>query len=344
MRRPSRVLLPLLLVALLAACRGAPTGGAPAPVVQPVAPGTSPTSPASQGRLQQVKVGFANITAMHSALWAAQESGAFARNGLDVDLANLGKSQVTQAALVSRQVVVASVSGSSSVNVRLAGGDLVIVGAVFDTMPYQLATARDITALTDLRGKKIGVNSFGGAADSILRYLLRQAGVDPERETTILQVGAQDERVAALKSGAIQASLVDPPFASIADKEGLRVLLDTADLGIAYPQDSLVMSRGWLAGNRDTGRRILQSLADGNRAFRTDHDLGIRTLKRWLQLDDPAMLEETYAYFSRALPDDLLPRPEGIQLVIDEVAADHPEARSLRPEDLLDSTLASEVQ
>jgi NitT/TauT family transport system substrate-binding protein len=347
--------LALLAVAWLAACSGGPSAPASAPAATKPASGgpaaVAPTSvpapaaaaPAGQPR-QQLKIGFANVTAIHSPLWAALEGGAFARNGLDVELANLGRSQSVQAALLSREVVIASVSGSSTVNVRLGGGDLVMIGAIFDTMPYQLATTRDVTALTDLRGKSIGVNSFGGAADSILRYLLRQAGVDPERETTILQVGAQNERLAALRSGGIQATLVDPPFASIAEREGLRVLLDTTELGIAYPQDVLVVHREWLASNRDTARRVMQSLADGSKAFKTDRELGLRTIMKWLQLDDRATAEETYAYYVRVLPDDLLPRLEGLQLVIDEVAAEHPEARNLRPEDLLDASLAREVK
>jgi NitT/TauT family transport system substrate-binding protein len=351
-----RLGLVLLAAAWLAAC----SSGASAPGSAPAAgdaggsgsavvgPGTTAApvvAPAPGGQPRQaLKIGFANVTAVHSPLWAALEGGFFARNGLDVELANLGRSQSVQAALLAREVVIASVSGSSTVNLRLAGGDLVMVGAIFDTMPYQLATTRDVTALTDLRGKSIGVNSFGGAADSILRFLLRQAGVDPERETTILQVGAQNERLAALRSGGIQATLVDPPFSSIAEREGLRVLLDTTELGIAYPQDVLVVHRDWLGGNRDTARRVLQSLADGSKAFKTDRELALRTIMKWLQLDDRATAEETYAYYVRVVPDDLLPRLEGLQLVIDEVAAEHPAARNLRPEDLLDASLAREVK
>jgi NitT/TauT family transport system substrate-binding protein len=344
----------LLSATLLAACSSGPsaTPGAPAPKppaatapaasAAAAAPAAAP-APGGQPR-QQLTIGFANVTAVHSILWAALEGGAFARNGLDVDLVNLGRSQAVQAALLSREVVIASVSGSSTVNVRLAGGDLVMIGSTFDTMPYQLATTRDVNSLADLRGKSIGVNSFGGAADSILRYLLRQAGLDPERDTTILQVGAQNERVAALRSRGIQATLVDPPFGSIAEKEGLRVLLDTTELGIAYPQDVVVVHRDWLASNRDTARRILQSLVDGRKAFKADRELGLRTIQKWLQLDDPATVEETYAYYARVLPDDILPRLEGLQFVIDEVAAEHPEARSLRPEDLLDVSIAREVK
>jgi hypothetical protein len=85
-------------------------------------------------------------------------------------------------------------------------------------------------------------------------------------------------------------------------------------------------------------------VADGGKAFKTDRELGLRTLRKWLDVDDPATLEATYAYFSRLLPNDALPRLDGIQLVIDEVAAEHPAARGLRPEHLLDATLAREVK
>jgi NitT/TauT family transport system substrate-binding protein len=302
-----------------------------------------PATAAAQPR-EALRVGFANVSAVHAALWAAEEGGLFARNGLDVDLVNLGPSQSVQAALLSGEAPVASVSGSSTLNVILAGGDLAIVGVVFDTMPYQLATTPDVDDLAGLRGKIIGVNRFGGAADSILRYVLKQAAVEPDRDVRILQVGAQTERLAALRGGAIQATLVDPPFQVIAEREGLRILLDTADLGLAYPQDVLVMSHQFIAGRGELARRTVQSVVDGARAFRQDRDLGLRTIARWLKLEDPALLDDTYAYFSRLMPVEVLPRADGVQLVIDEVAAENPAARRYRPEDLIDPSVARNVR
>jgi NitT/TauT family transport system substrate-binding protein len=347
------VLAAILLAALLrCTAPGGTGGGAPAAPARgasgPSAAGPSagpavaaaPTAP----RPEALRVGFANVTAVHAALLAADEGGLFARNGLDVDLVNLGPSQTVQAALLSGEAPVASVSGSSTLNVILAGGDLAIVGAVFDTMHYQLATTPDVSDLAGLRGKIIGVNRFGGAADSILRYVLKQSAIEPERDLRILQVGAQTERLAALRSGAIQATLVDPPFQVLAEREGLRILLDTADLGLAYPQDVLVMSRQFVAARGDVARRTLQSVVDGARAFRQDRDLGLRTISRWLKLEDPALLDDTYAYFSRLMPVEVLPRADGLRLVIDEVAAENPAARQYRPEDLIDPSVARDVK
>jgi NitT/TauT family transport system substrate-binding protein len=329
----------VVLWAVLVGCAPAPASapGRSAAPAEAAGAATAPPTPIA------VRVGFANVTAVHAPLWAAQEGGAFARQGLAVDLVNLGPSQSTQAALLSGEAPIASVSGSSTLNVVLAGGDLVIVGAVFDTMPYQLVTTRDIAALGDLQGKTIGVNRFGGAADFVLRYLLRQQGIDPDTQVSILQVGAQRERLAALRGGGLHATLVDPPFQTLAEREGLRVLVDTAELNIPYPQDVVVVNREWLRAHRDVARRVLAGILEGARLFREDRQLGERVLRQWLQLDDPLLVSETYAYFQRYVPTEPLPRLEGLQLVIDEVAAVKPEARTLRPQELVDPSLAAEL-
>jgi ABC-type nitrate/sulfonate/bicarbonate transport system substrate-binding protein len=294
--------------------------------------------------LQRLTIGFSVTSAIHAGLYAALESGLFERAGLDVELTDLGAGTPAQAALLSGNLVVASASGPSTLNALLAGGNLAMVGAVFDRMPFQLVATRESPTVADLRGKTIGINRLGGSPHWVLRYMLRHAGLDPENDVRVLQIGQQPERLAAIRSGAVQATIVDPPFSVIAEREGLRILADAAELGLAYPHSTLVMNREWLHTQRDTARRVLQSVVDGNRAFKTDHALGVRTLQRWLQLDDPALVEEAYAYFSRGVPDEVLPRPEGLQLIIDEAAAEQPAARDLRPDDLVDASLSRELR
>jgi ABC-type nitrate/sulfonate/bicarbonate transport system substrate-binding protein len=344
-RRPT-VWLGVLIAALLAACvapTAPPAARGPAPRAEP-SDAAQPAPAAPTAPLAAMRVGFANVAAAHAPLYVALESGAFARQGLDVELVNLGSSTASQAALVAGDVMVAGVGGSSTITAMLGGADLRIVAALFDTVPYQVLSTPEVAAIADLRGKTIGINRFGGAADFVIRYLLREAGVDPDREVVLLQVGAQAERVAALRNGAIQATLVDPPFQALADRESLRIIADTAELDLAYPLDVLVANREWLRTQRDQARRVLQAVVEGARLFKSDRELGMRTLQRWLKLDDGALLADTYAYFVRAMPDRLLPREEGLQLVIDEVAAQRPEARALRPTDLVDPSLAAEVR
>jgi ABC-type nitrate/sulfonate/bicarbonate transport system substrate-binding protein len=284
------------------------------------------------------------VTANHAGLYAAHEGGLFEREGLDVELVNLGAGTPAQAALLSGELMVASVSGASTVNAVLAGGDLAFIGAVFDTMPYQMAAVREISSMADLRGKTIGINRLGGTPHWVVRYLLRQAGLDPEADARLIQTGQPPERIAALRSGAIQATIADAPFGMIAEREGLHIIADASELGVVYTQAGLVANREWTRTKRDTARKVLQAVVNGNRSFKSDRELGHRTLRKWLQIDEPALVEETYAYFSRTLPSEALPRPEGIQLILDDAAIEQPAARNLRAEDLIDPSLARELR
>jgi NitT/TauT family transport system substrate-binding protein len=294
--------------------------------------------------LERLRIALSTVSASTAGLYVAQEAGVFQRHGLDVELVNLGSGQPAQAALLTGEVVAIVASGASTVNAVLAGAPMVMIGAIHDTPSYILLGTRDIASMSDLRGKTIGINRLGGAPHSVLRYLLRQAGVDADREARVIQVGQPPERLAALRSGAIQATLVSPPIGSLPESESLRVLADSGELGLPYPTLALVVQRPWLEAHRDLARRILASMVEGTRTFKDDPDLGMRTLRRWLEVDDPVLLDETYTYYRRALPDHVVPRLEGLQVVVEEVAEERPEARSLRPEDLIDASLASELR
>jgi NitT/TauT family transport system substrate-binding protein len=358
MRLIASTALLIILLALACAPAGAPARPASPPAPAPAAAsgaaaanGTAATGPAAGGAaatspppLERLKIALSTVSASTAGLYVAQEAGHFARNGLDVELVNLGSGQPSQAALMSGEVAIIVASGASSVNALLAGAPVVMIGAVHDTPSYVLLGTGDIGTLEDLRGKTIGINRLGGAPHAVLRYLMRQGGVDVDREARVIQVGQPPERLAALRSGAIQATLVSPPLGALPEREQLRVLADTADLNLAYPTLALVVHRPWLDANRDVARRVLQGVRDGTQAFKSDPDLGMRTLRRWLEVDDAALLDETYTYYRRTLPDYVLPRPEGLQVVLDEVAEERPEARSLRPAELVDASLAAELR
>jgi NitT/TauT family transport system substrate-binding protein len=292
-----------------------------------------------------VKLGYSVLSPANAALITAVEGGIYERNGLDVELFALGAGQTSQAAIISGEVPAASASPTSAYAAVLAGADLSIVGAVFDTIAFQIISRPELMTLTDLRGKTVGVNRIEGAPHVALRYVVRRAvGLDLDRETRVLQVGGQPERVAALKSGAVDATLVDPPYADLAERDGLRLLADTAEMNVPYPLTALVMHDGFVRGQRDVARRVLQSVVDGTRAFRTDRELGVRTLRTWFKLDDEELLAQTYAYFSKVLPTEVLPRPEGLQVAWEELPADQREGRSYQPQDIVDASLAREIK
>ena len=69
----------------------------------------------------------------------------------------------------------------------------------------------------------------------------------------------------------------------------------------------------------------------------------MRTLRTWFKVDDEVLLGQTYTYFSKLMPTEVLPRPEGLEVAWDEIPAEQREGRSYQPQDIVDASLAREV-
>lgn len=61
--------------------------------------------------------------------------------------------------------------------------------------------------MKDIKGKRFGVSTYGSLTDALTRYAVRQAGLDPEKDVQILQVGGSANALAAMQSGQIDASI-----------------------------------------------------------------------------------------------------------------------------------------
>lgn len=81
--------------------------------------------------------------------------------------------------------------------------------------------------MQDLKGKKIGVMATGGSVEQMLRYVLKAAKVDPDKDVTLVSAGLPATGVPALKANQIDAYMSIEPAASLTslDQSG-KVVLD----------------------------------------------------------------------------------------------------------------------
>ena len=99
------------------------------------------------------------------------------------------------------------------------------VGSWDNFVPYVWLTREKISDVRELRGKRIGVNRAGSKPWLIIQVLLQNAGLDPVKDLTLLQMGGgSQERVAALMRGGIDATLADVLLEPIMKKRGFFVL------------------------------------------------------------------------------------------------------------------------
>ena len=198
----------------------------------------SPGAFAAETALKVVDVSLPAVSLLQSPLFAAIESGAFKKYGMEVRYIVTGARSIQ--ALIGGSVNFAQgVSSRTVPSAVLAGFDAVLIANFSDKFLFTMHSAPEINSLQDLRGKIVGVSGLGGSTDFATRVALREAGLVPDKDVMIRGVGGVPETVAALRAKLVHAGTLSPPSSFVAQKAGFKMLFDMTSLGVDY------VSSGW---------------------------------------------------------------------------------------------------
>ena len=288
---------------------------------------------------------YAGESPTHLPAWVAADADIFLKNGLDAQLIR-ARSDISIMALLSGEVSFAQTGATSVINSRLGGSDAVIVAGGTVSLPYWLVSQPGIKSPDQLKGKTVGVLAIGGTAYVVARFALRKLGLDPDKDVAMLAVGGTPERLLALRTGRIQATLLSPPTVFAAKREGLNILADVAALGLNYQHDSVVTTEKFIRENRDTVAKYVKSQIEAVHFTKTNRDAGLKILARYLrQLKDKELLEQSYDI---SVADHILPRKQypsraGIQTILEELAGRNPRAKQAKPEEFIDTRFVQQL-
>lgn len=295
-------------------------------------------------KLEKMRVGYNAITGSNSALWISKEAGFTAKNGLDVEFIYIESgSRITQAMLAG-DLRLGNTGSGSAIQARAKGADTVIILSVMPTLPFQVVARADIKKPEDLRGKKFAISTFGSTTDFAARYFLEKTGLKAGKDVTVLQSGGQSTRLAALKQGAVDATLLGAPTLLVAKQLGLHILADLVDMGFHYDYGSIATTRSFIASNHDAVRRFVRAYVEGVHYFKTHAQESKKIMARYLRENEPGVLEETYAYYAEKTATTPYPTREGIEPVIQQVLATAKgEKTKLTFEDVADQSFVREL-
>jgi ABC-type nitrate/sulfonate/bicarbonate transport system substrate-binding protein len=146
----------------------------------------------------------------------------------------------------------------------------------------------------------------------------------------------------ALTSGTVDGAILNVDQVYQAEKLGFRVLIDMGKLPLNYSTQGIVVSREFLRGQRGIVKRFLKVYIEGIKVFKTDKDLSIQTLGRYIKTSDRQVLEKTYDFYREAWESWPTVRREGIQQALDSL----PEARNpkLNLDGLIDNSVIQELE
>jgi ABC-type nitrate/sulfonate/bicarbonate transport system substrate-binding protein len=186
---------------------------------------------ADMPKLEKLIIGYPAPVASLGIVEVMRKAGLFKKNGLDVDLVYIQGSPILTTAMVSGQVPLSFIGGPAIVASAVGGADTVYLACAINTLYWRVFSTPDVKTVADLKGKKIGVTTFGSQEDSVIRFILKERGLLPDRDFALVAVGGAPTRLAALSKGVIQASTFIPPQDIAAEKLGLHELIDMSKLG-----------------------------------------------------------------------------------------------------------------
>lgn len=298
----------------------------------------------SQAQTKKLNLAYTATSPYQAVLIITKEAGFFRKHGLDVALIFTPGGSLGFQAMMGGDVAMVLADGSAAVAGSLAGADIVVIASLLNTFPYSLVSLPEIKRVEQLVGGKIAVSRFGSATDLGVRMALAKVGLNADKDVTLLQIGAQTARVAALQSKNVQATIITPPFTLTARKLGYNTLIDMSQLNIPFQLTALVASRAYIKSQRDVVMSVVTSLVEGIHFYKREKEPSIKIMSKYLQTTDREALEETYREIAlKVVPDRPYPTLPGIKTILDELAVKNPKAKSARPEDFVDSSFVKKL-
>jgi ABC-type nitrate/sulfonate/bicarbonate transport system substrate-binding protein len=233
------------------------------------------------------------------------------------------------------------------VTANLQGGDTAIIAGGINFFPFKLIVRPEVKTATDLHGKKLAISRFGSASDYAAQLAVEKLGGDP-KQIAMLQLGGNPSRLAAMSSGAVHATVFSEPFASVAVKQGMRSLLDLADSGVPFPQNCFIVRRSVLAEKRSLVVNAMKASIETLYLLKRDRKFAREVLKKYLRIDDDAMIDIGIEYYLTKHGEGVLTLPDrkGLEFVIADTAKTNPKAKGQTPESLrlLDGSVLDEIK
>ena len=290
--------------------------------------------------LDRIRIAVSNPNMPNLTVAMAQKNGLFKDEALEAEIIRMNPN-VAITALATGDVDYCQLFGAV-VGGAIAGLPVRIVAGFLDNWPMTLIAQPELKALKDLKGKTLGISSFGATPDVAARMMIKQAGIDADKEIKILALGSDAARLMALKQRVVDVVVISPPADTQMEKQGYRILARAYEL-FSFPYLGLGTHTRKIKDKPDEIRRVIKATIRANRFIRDNRDEAVRALIAW------GKVEREFAYASYdalknlfnadgAVPED------GLKLVIEQARRNAKVIREIMPNEVVDLTFLHEAQ
>ena len=304
-------------------------------VMLAIAVSTVPAPGADKVRIRVSNYNISNLT-----VGVAQTKDFFKQEGIEAEIIRMNPNVATMA-LVSGDIDYSTLIGSV-IGANLKGAKLKMIACSQDRTPLSLVGKAAIKSVKELKGKTIGVGSYGSTPDIIARMVVKHYGVDPETEIKMLALGSDSARLTALKEGVVDAIIVAPPVDFEGKKMGFNILSRAGDI-LRFPYNGLGTSVEKITERPDGVKRVIRAIVRANGFIRRNREGAIQVLVNWTKTK-PEFAEAAYDSTVEVFSQDGTIPEDGLRLVIENFRKSMNISRQVSLSDVSDSTLLFQVQ
>ena len=300
---------------------------------------------AAQEKFRVASGGFS--TAIHAVAWAAYEKRIFQKYGLDGEYLALESGTPAMQALLANELQIVFTTGALAITANLQGADTTIIAGGINFIPNKLLVRPEVKRAEDLKGKRVAISRFGSASDYATHVALEKIGLN-SKDVTIIQVGGNLTRFAALMNGTIHGTLLAEPLTTMGIRDHkMNSLIDLAESGVPFPQNCFIVRRSYLVANRIKIVNAMKAIIEGYFMVKNDKPLGRQLIKKYIRVDgEDANI--SYDYYLAKYGDGVMVMPDrkGIEFILGQVAKENPKAKCQTPESLrlLNGSVLEEIR
>ena len=261
-----------------------------------------------------IRIGFPDLAAQFVPLPLGEKRGFFKEEGVQGEFIRI-RPAVSSAALVSGELDYDAVLGNG-IGAAIRGIPVKVIACFLPSTPIALIARPEFKSVHDLKGKTVGLNTYGGTLESTARLIVKHFGLDPDKDVKFLATGTADSRFAAMKQGLTAATLGSPPLDFLGKKLGFVVLARAQEL-FNFPASGLVASVKKIKEAPDEIKRIIKAGIKANRYIHQNREGTVQVMMDWLKINKE-IAAATYDSVSKAFNEDGSLPEKGLRLAIDE--------------------------
>jgi len=261
----------------------------------------------------------------HLPVWVAKDAGYFEKNGLNVEPVQIRGGSLITLAILTGDLPFSGAGAESVVAARASGGDIILLACPVDADPVYLITRPEIKSAQELKGLASAVTRYGSTTHFYLRAALKHVGLNPDKDMTILQLGAGPEMVIALDRGAIAAAALTTRYAIPFLQRGWPVLVDLSSTDLVYPSSCVTSSRAFIRAEPKTTHEFLRAYVAGIHRIKKDSRFAEKSFAKWMREKDTTIVKKTVEAYARLFKTAPYVPDKGIENVIQDLIKARPD-------------------